>query len=292
MISAFRPFKVHSNWYQENQTPYTATRERNIIVSPITNNREFSSGIGNNQAPISPISLYLINPTSLVKPHALQHLTLDAVTYDIDIIVATETWMKAHHSDQAVDIPGYNIFRRDRKKRRGGGVAVYARREFNGRMLNFSEFYDDNIELIWISLTVHGRSCYVGAVYHPPKSIYPLEDIHSALERSLEDIFSRDEDSLIILAGDFNQLPSTFITSIGLIEVFLALLTLATIWIAFMLPKMYTLIAELLIHLFQLNTRRWWHDVNGFQTISQIKLKLNTNFVPTHQVNMLHCCAI
>ena len=65
------------------------------------------------------------------------------------------------------------------------------------------------------------RSCYVGAVYHPPKSVYSLEDIHSALERSLEDIFSRDEDSLIILAGDFNQLPSTFITSFGLIEVFL-----------------------------------------------------------------------
>ena len=156
-----------------------------------------------------------------MKPHALQHLTSDAVTYDIDIIVIAETWMKAHHSDQAVDIPGYTIFRRDRKKRRGGGVAVYAKKEFNGRLLNFSEFYDDNIELLWISLTVHGRSCYVGAVYHPPKSIYPLEDIHSALERSLENIVSRDEDSLIILVGDFNQLPSTFITSIGLIEVFL-----------------------------------------------------------------------
>ena len=168
MISAFRPFKVHSNRYQENQTPYTAARERNIIVCPTTNNQEFPSGIGNNQAPILPPSLYLINPTSLVKPHALQHLTSDAVTYGIDIIVVTETWMKAHHCDHAVDIPGYTIFRRDRKKRRGGGVAVYARREFNGRMLNFSEFYDDNIELIWISLTVHGRSLVLRRRGIPP----------------------------------------------------------------------------------------------------------------------------
>ena len=220
VISSSRPFTFHGNEYQEHQALRTATRERNLIQCPIINNQVLPSNIAKKHAPISPPSLYLINPTSIVKPHALQHLTSDAMTYDIDIIVVAETWMKAHHSDQVVEIPGYTVFRRDRKKRRGGGVAVYVKRGFNGRALNFSELYDDNIELLWISATVQGRSCYIGAVYHPPKPTYPLEEMHSALERSLESIYSRDEDSLIILAGDFNQLQSTFITSIGLVEVF------------------------------------------------------------------------
>ena len=95
--------------------------------------------------------------------------------YDIDIIVVTETWMTAHPSDHAVDIPGYTIFRQDRKKRRGGGIAVCARRVFNGRMLNFFGIYDDNIELILIQDISHCSWSLVlrrrGAVYHPPKSI-------------------------------------------------------------------------------------------------------------------------
>ena len=128
--------------------------------------------------------------------------------------------MKAHHSDEAVELPGYTVFRRDRKKRKGGGVALYARRSFCGRVLDLSELYPDAIELLWIVITVNCRSCYVGAVYHQRKSVYRLEELSSALERSLEYIFARNDDSLVIIGGDFNQFPSTFLPSLGLVEVF------------------------------------------------------------------------
>ena len=44
---------------------------------------------------------------------------------EIDILGVTETFLKKHHSKQLVDISGYVVERKDRKKRAGGGIAVY-----------------------------------------------------------------------------------------------------------------------------------------------------------------------
>jgi len=70
-------------------------------------------------------TLYVLNPTSLGKPHAIQQLQADLDSNNIEIAVISETWFKSHHTDQAVGIPGYNIFRKDRGARRGGGVRIY-----------------------------------------------------------------------------------------------------------------------------------------------------------------------
>ena len=41
------------------------------------------------------------------------------------IICLSETWLKPLMSDQMVDFHGYQLFRRDRIGRNGGGVAFY-----------------------------------------------------------------------------------------------------------------------------------------------------------------------
>jgi hypothetical protein len=71
--------------------------------------------------------LYLLNPTSLAKPHALQQLHGDLLVNNIDVCIISETWFKSRHSDQSVTMAGYNLFRLDRNKRRAGGVAIYIR---------------------------------------------------------------------------------------------------------------------------------------------------------------------
>src|SRR2546425_7388316 len=68
-------------------------------------------------------SIYILNPTSLAKPHAIEHLTADLISYNIAIIA--ETWYKVQHLDGAVAIPGYNIYSKDRQHRRSGGVCIY-----------------------------------------------------------------------------------------------------------------------------------------------------------------------
>ena len=91
---------------------------------------------------VNPPSIYLLNPTSIVKPHALQHLHLDAQAYDADLVILTETWMKSHPEDSAVSLPGYTLFRRDRKKQRGGGVAVYVRNHLKATILQHTDLYE------------------------------------------------------------------------------------------------------------------------------------------------------
>ena len=41
----------------------------------------------------------------------------------MDVAVVTETHFKRKHSDSVVSINGYTLYRRDRLRRRGGGVA-------------------------------------------------------------------------------------------------------------------------------------------------------------------------
>ena len=84
-----------------------------------------------------------------------------------------------HHEDSAMSIPGYSIFRRDRRKRKGGGLAIYVKHGISARVFNQPGglLRNDAIELLWVVLEINGRSCYVGAVYHPPKPIYLIDDL-------------------------------------------------------------------------------------------------------------------
>jgi len=44
-----------------------------------------------------------------------------------DIVCVTETWFKAKHADALFTVPGYTCVRRDRSKRKGGGICLYIR---------------------------------------------------------------------------------------------------------------------------------------------------------------------
>ena len=77
----------------------------------------------------APPSLYVLNASSLAKPHALQQLQADLTGYAIDIAIISETHFKKKHIDSAVSIDDYNLARRDREGRRGGGVAAYVHKD-------------------------------------------------------------------------------------------------------------------------------------------------------------------
>ena len=72
-------------------------------------------------------SLYLLNAAAITKPHAVEQLAVDVTNHGCDIAVITETHCKTKHTDSVLHIPGYTLHRRDRLRRRGGGVAVYVR---------------------------------------------------------------------------------------------------------------------------------------------------------------------
>jgi len=71
-------------------------------------------------------------------------------------------------TDQAVGIPGYNIFRKDRGARRGGGVEIYVPDHIQSRVYSPAAVIDDRFELLWITAQLNGNVLYIGALYHPP----------------------------------------------------------------------------------------------------------------------------
>ena len=61
-----------------------------------------------------------INPGSL-KSHLSEISSLiDGV--DLHVLAVSETWFNDRINDNLVKIPGFQLFRHDRKRKRGGGV--------------------------------------------------------------------------------------------------------------------------------------------------------------------------
>jgi len=119
-------------------------------------------------APTPAPSLYLVNAAALPKLHAIEHLAADLTSYNVDVAVITETHFKAKHSDSVVGVDGCIVFRRDRMRRRGGGVALYVRSTIQSTVWQYSA-NDRTYELHWVRL---GSYAIVGSLYHPPKTKY------------------------------------------------------------------------------------------------------------------------
>jgi len=153
-----------------------------------------------------PPTLYVFNAASLVKPHAIEQLSAELDGYHIDIAVISETHLKTKHADNLVSIEGFQLFRRDRAGRRGGGVAVYARASLNSS-LEQPDGDNKSFELLWVRVRSGDRDVIIGALYHPPSPIYQTDALLNYIDASLDDISRKHPNALIVLAGDLNTLP-------------------------------------------------------------------------------------
>jgi len=79
----------------------------------------------------------VLNPTSIAKPHAFDQLMVDVVSFNADVVVICESWLKQKHDSNLFSIPGYQLIRRDRSGRRGGGVCPYSRSTYQDGLLQF-----------------------------------------------------------------------------------------------------------------------------------------------------------
>ena len=81
-----------------------------------------------------------------------------------DLVAITETWWD-HSHDWSAAMDGYKLFRKDRRGRRGGGVALYVKECFDvtGIMAG------DKVESLWVK--IRGRAdkadILVGICYTP-----------------------------------------------------------------------------------------------------------------------------
>ena len=112
------------------------------------------------------------------------------------IVAITETWWNDSHSWSAV-MEGYRLFKRDSLGRKGGGVALYIKKDYECVEINEG---GDRVESIWIGIKAKANKTevIVGVCYRPPTQD---EEVDERLYKQLGEVSS----SLpLVLVGDFN----------------------------------------------------------------------------------------
>lgn len=113
-------------------------------------------------------------------------------------ILLTETWLNESVSDHELTLNGYQLMRRDRKERRGGGCAVYIMDGIKAKRRNDIE--EDGIEVLWLELKLRNTNYVNGCAYRAPG--YP----HSTFFDYLDDVMRMEtrKGKEIIIMGDLN----------------------------------------------------------------------------------------
>lgn len=162
-------------------------------------------------------TIILLNATSLAKNCAIQQYHSDLLSFSADIGLVTETWLTNNHSSAQFSIENFTTFRRDRVGRRGGGVAAFV----NGKLPSYivsTPSSSSVCEVLWINVIHNLTSLFIGCVYHPPRPKYIASTLMSVLAEDIDHICSLSDNAIVILAGDFNTLDTSFITTdLGLI---------------------------------------------------------------------------
>ena len=117
---------------------------------------------------------------------------------DFDAVSISETWLRSRTPKDRFEINGYKIFRNDRKNKRGGGVCLYVREEYDCKRIKIPN-NPESPETLWVEVTVDHKKIAIGTLYKAPN--IPCKTFYDAYN-SLVYIFSKYEDP--ILTGDFN----------------------------------------------------------------------------------------
>jgi hypothetical protein len=133
----------------------------------------------------------VLNPTSLVKPSALQQLATELTQFNIGVAIITETWFNDRHIDQFVNIAGYDIHRKDRLNKKGGGVAIYVRNDIRSKIITPRTDNQPKLtEVLRVECDCKDTVYYIAACYHPPIARYCDSVLKSELCDDLESLLT------------------------------------------------------------------------------------------------------
>ena len=117
---------------------------------------------------------------------------------EVDAVCVGESWLRSRTPKDRFVIPGFNIFRHDRRNKRGGGVACYVRDHYIAKKIRIPNI-SVNPEYLFVEVSVLHQKIAIGTFYKAPK--IPCKVFHDAYD-SLIHVFNRYEHPII--TGDFN----------------------------------------------------------------------------------------
>lgn len=105
----------------------------------------------------------------------LVEITDILITNNIHILAVSETHLDHTFSDDAVNIQGYNVYKKDRNSH-GGGVAIYIQCHIPAKIRQ--DFMHIGLEALWLQVNLpYVKPLFVGCCYRPPcaNSLYLSE---------------------------------------------------------------------------------------------------------------------
>ena len=165
----------------------------------------------NNFDPVTPIDLIRRSTKKCKKNFIVAHLNARSLNKNIteiketienfeevDAVCVGESWLRSRTPKDRFMIPGFNIFRQDRRNKRGGGVCCYVRDHYIAKKIKIPNI-PSNPEFMFVEVSVLHQKLAIGTFYKAPK--IPPKVFHEAFD-SLMYIFNKYEHP--ILTGDFN----------------------------------------------------------------------------------------
>ena len=114
-----------------------------------------------------------------------------------DVIIGTESWLKLKHLNSDFFPSEFDVHRKDRIGKTGGGVFVAIHSKFSSTV---DIALDTDCELLWAKVKVRGyKDLCIGTYYRRPGNKESLAQLEISLSR-----VSSKFNGHIILAGDFN----------------------------------------------------------------------------------------
>ena len=160
-------------------------------------------------------SFCCINARSLLPK--IDELTSFLSCRQPSVVAVTESWLNSDIEDGLVSINEYNIFRKDRPSRRGGGICVYLPHgTYAKRRLDLEH---ENLECLWLWLRPTRlprplSGIAVCIVYHPHG--LPVKNHHQLNEYlilTIDSLRNQHPNCGLVLLGDFNDFDISNILS-------------------------------------------------------------------------------
>lgn len=115
----------------------------------------------------------------------------------LDVLAVSETHLSPAVESYEIAIQGYQLQRKDRLGKIGGGVAVYFKDSLD--CISIAKYDNCDIEATWLELKVKSQRLLVGCIYRPPDS----EGFYDKFLPILERISANRKN--VIITGDFNS---------------------------------------------------------------------------------------
>ena len=128
----------------------------------------------------------------------IDEIRLIIFTLNLDALCISETWLNDQIGNHEISIEGYDLFRKDRINKRGGGVCIFVKSSLTvkNREDLISEF---DIEAVIIELKCKTTNLLISCIYRPPNSDQGFFEICTDM---LEKIIMDDKE--LVVLGDLN----------------------------------------------------------------------------------------